>query len=275
MSPDIQGKVDYRPLPPSPAEGRAQTHYNVSSSDSSPQGMSNRGARLVSQRSPAVMLRLVRRRTPSPAPSADEDSSVNPSVSPPPVAENQTQDGIVGLSARDIALWQAAANAAKEREARAQNKDRSRSQSDIDTDALEKAIDALTIEFGCEFCQHALQMGDADFNKLSADELLKDMRKRAPRLDLARFYGARAASKSIRAWLVVNDFQHHTTNIPNVLMVKYFAECQAKGRTRLNKNVGVEDSANNVLPVWGPRHHLERDEGGPRVRAVATSTARE
>ncbi len=120
--------------------------------------MSNRGARLVSQRSPAVMSRLVRRRTPSPAPSVDEDSSANPSVSPPPAAANQPQDGIVGLSARDIALRQAAANAVKERETRTQNKDLSRSQSDIETDAFEKAIDVLTIEFGCEYCQHALQI---------------------------------------------------------------------------------------------------------------------
>ncbi len=47
----------------------------------------------------------------------------------------------------------------------------------IDTDVFEKAIDTLTIEFGCEYCQHAFHMGDADFNKLSTDELLKDMRK--------------------------------------------------------------------------------------------------
>ena len=40
--------------------------------------------------------------------------------------------------------------------------------------------------------------------------------------------------------------------------------------------IAAEGNANNVLPVWGPRgHHLERGEGGPRVRAVATSTGRE
>jgi hypothetical protein len=66
-----------------------------------------------------------------------------------------------------------------------------------------------------------------------------------------------------------------TAYIDNGLMVKYLAECQTKGCARLNKNVATEGTANNVLPVWGPRHHLERGEGGPRVRAVATSTARE
>jgi hypothetical protein len=152
-------------------------HCNVSTPNSSPKGMSNHGARLDNQRSPAVMSRLVRRRTPSPSPSVDEDFSVNHSVSPPPTAVNQSQDGNVDLSARDIALRQVAANVAKEREARAQNKDLSRSQLDIDTDTFEKVIDTLTIEFGCEYCQHVPQMGDADFNELSSDELLKDMRK--------------------------------------------------------------------------------------------------
>jgi hypothetical protein len=35
-------------------------------------------------------------------------------------------------------------------------------------------------------------------------------------------------------------------------MVKYFAECQTKGRARLIKDDTVEGNVNNVLPVWGP-----------------------
>jgi len=77
-------------------------------------------------------------------------------------------------------------NVANERKARAEDKDLSLGQHDIDTDKMEKAIDDLTVEFGCKYCQHALQMEDADFNKLSGDELLKDMRNRAPKLDLGR-----------------------------------------------------------------------------------------
>jgi hypothetical protein len=53
-------------------------------------------------------------------------------------------------------------------------------------------------------------MWDTDFNKLSVDEFLKDMRKRPTRLDLTLFYGDcrdREAFRTIRVWLVANDFQ--------------------------------------------------------------------
>ena len=128
---------------------------------------------------------------------------------------------------------------AQTRKARAQDKDLSRRQPDIDTDKREKAFDALTIVSGCEYCQHSLNLGDIDFNKLSSGQLVQDMWDMAPKLDTPLFYGDRAAFRAIRVWLVANDFQHHTTSIPSGLMVKYFSEYQAKGRSRLNKGGDV------------------------------------
>ena len=120
--------------------------------------------------------RQVRRRTPSPSPSDDEDPSGNHSVSSSPISVTQPHDGGTGHLNRDIPLRQSTANAVQVRKDRSQDKDLSRSQSDIDTDKREKAIDTLTIEFGCEYCQHVLNLGDSDFNKLSSDELLRSQR---------------------------------------------------------------------------------------------------
>jgi len=59
--------------------------------------------------------RQVRRRTPSPGTSDEEEPLVNLSITPPPLAANQKQDNNVGSSACDIALRQAAVNVAHER----------------------------------------------------------------------------------------------------------------------------------------------------------------
>ncbi len=123
VKPDIQGSVGYRPVPPSHVKGRAQTHYRVSALDISPQGMPNHGARLDSPSSPADMSRQVMRRTPSPPPSIDEDSLVNPSVTSPPIVVNQSQVGNVGFSVHDIPLRQEDVNVTNEREDWTQNKD--------------------------------------------------------------------------------------------------------------------------------------------------------
>ena len=116
------------------------------------------------------------------------------------------------------------------RRVRVLDKNLSRNQADIEADKREQVIDALTVEFGCEYCQHTLNLGHADFDKLSAETILQDMRNLDPKIDTTPFYGTRPAFRAIRAWLVVNDFQSHTTNIRNGLMVKYFTEYQTKGR---------------------------------------------
>ena len=131
-------------------------------------------------------------------------------------------------------------------------------QSDIDVDKLEKEIDSLTIEFGCEYCQHFLKLGDTDFNKLSSDHVLKTMRNMTPNLDTSRFYGTRVVFRVIRVWLVDNDFQQHTTSIPNGLMVRYITECLTNGRSRLSKEIG--GNVNNVLPVWGSTRAPPRED---------------
>ena len=122
------------------------------------------------------MPRQVRRRTPPPSSSEEEVLQGDLPAIASPISVSQSHEDGAGISKRDRALQQAAANAAEARKVRALDKNLSRSQADIDADKREQAIDALTVEFGCEYCQHAFQLGHADFDKLSPATILQDMR---------------------------------------------------------------------------------------------------
>jgi len=105
-----------------------------------------------------------------------------------------------------------AVKAANERKSRTENKDLSLGQHDIDADKLGKAIDDLTVEFGCQYYHHVLQLEDAVFNKLSADQLLKDMRNRAPKIELGPFMEtARFSGAFVTGWSLTTS-----TNTPLV-----------------------------------------------------------
>jgi hypothetical protein len=98
----------------------------------------------------------------------------------------------------------------------------------------------LTIEFGCEYCQQTLRLGDTHFNKVSADDLLQTMRNMDPILDTSRVH---VPSLTGSQRLPATHHQHTQWS---------HGEIFSRVSDQWTSKVGdAEGNTNNVLPLWG------------------------